>query len=79
MKEGGYAIYVDAQTYGSSSTGGNFAIILLGKDDFDGVPLVTETEEQHPPAAHGEGGSWAAHRRQAVMASHTLARSNAGP
>lgn len=31
-KNGEYAVYVDSQTYGSSSTGGNFAIILLNSD-----------------------------------------------
>ena len=31
-RSGEYAVYVDSQTYGSPSTGGNFAIMLLGAD-----------------------------------------------
>ena len=31
-RSGEYAVYVDSQTWGSPSTGGNFAIMLLGAD-----------------------------------------------
>jgi hypothetical protein len=31
-RAGEFALYVDSQTYGSPSTGGNFAVIKLGKD-----------------------------------------------
>ncbi len=32
LRDGGYAVYVDSQTWGSSSTGGNFAIMKLAGD-----------------------------------------------
>ena len=31
-RDGGYAVYVDSQSWGPGSTGGNFAIMMLGKD-----------------------------------------------
>lgn len=34
--DGGYAVYVDSQSFGSPSTGGNFAIMMLGADDLTG-------------------------------------------
>ena len=31
-RDGGYAVYVDSQSWGPGSTGGNFAIMMLGED-----------------------------------------------
>ena len=30
--DGGYALYVDSQSYGSAATGGNFALVRLASD-----------------------------------------------
>ena len=32
LKDGGYAIYVDATSWGSQDTGGNFGLIVLDSD-----------------------------------------------
>jgi hypothetical protein len=69
-KEGGYAIYTDSQTYGSGSTGGNFAIIMVAKDDYDGAPTKKPQEEQEVGRQKGSEISnmrWSAHRRHAAM------------
>ena len=36
-RDGGYAVYVDSQSLGSHTTGGNFAIMMLGPDDSKAV------------------------------------------
>ena len=32
-KEGGYAMYIDANSYGPTNTGGNFGLMVLQADD----------------------------------------------
>jgi hypothetical protein len=39
-RSGAYAVFVDSQSYGSQMTGGNFAIMLLARDDLDRTSLV---------------------------------------
>ena len=34
-KDGGYAVYVDSQTYGPQGNGGNFAVMKLAPDEVE--------------------------------------------
>eukprot|EP00930_Biecheleria_cincta_P002016 TRINITY_DN103094_c0_g1_i1.p1 TRINITY_DN103094_c0_g1~~TRINITY_DN103094_c0_g1_i1.p1 ORF type:complete len:484 (-),score=63.27 TRINITY_DN103094_c0_g1_i1:198-1649(-) len=44
-RDGRYAVLVDSQTWGSSSTGGNFALMMLGQDTgSDGEPVAKSDE-----------------------------------
>lgn len=44
-KDGGFAIYIDSQTWGSPATGGNFAIMKLASDQVE-APGPTKTKAQ---------------------------------
>jgi hypothetical protein len=47
-KEGGYAVFLDSQSCGNPNTGGNFALLLLDKDNTSGTArssLPSETDD----------------------------------
>lgn len=56
-RDGGLAVYVDSQTYGSGATGGNFAILRLG-----GAGGLTEVQ-----ADSVDGDLWHRHRRHSAI------------
>lgn len=42
-RDGGFAVYVDSQTWGSPDTGGNFAIMKLAED---GLVMPRDSHEE---------------------------------